>query len=261
MVRAIDEYLLDCEVLSAMSNPLAGRTSASVEKLGLRVRPWGESTNLKLSARGTRGQPLEGYEIFAKRPLPKGSDETNTAVRLGLTDWRGVIDVPFGQQPLRLVYVKNGTHLIARIPVVPGYLPQVTLELPSDDKRLEAEAFVKGMESEVMDLVARREVLSVRIKRRLDQGDIESARRLLAEVKSFDTKDDMERMLAARQQAGLSSSDEREQRRIDFLLRGTRILLSKYLGPNRLVALQQMVEQAENPAGLPAGETVTAEAE
>ena len=150
-------FVLNCEVLSAMRNPLAGRSTTSVERLALGVRPLGETTTVRLVTIGAVGRPLEGYEIFAKKPLAKEFAATNRAVRLGLTDWQGAIEVPKDDLPLRLVYIKNGSHLIARLPVVPGYRPELTIELVSDDKRLEAEAFVRGMESTVMDLVARRD--------------------------------------------------------------------------------------------------------
>ncbi len=244
MVREQQDYLLQCDVLSAMRNPLEGRSSVSIEKFGLLVRPRGQNTTLCLLSKGNRALPLEGYEIFAKKPLPKDSEEPNTAVRLGLTDWRGMIDVPPDELPLRLVYVKNGSHLIARLPVIPGYLGQETVELPNDDKRLETEAFVKGMESTVMDLVARREILAARIRRRLKQGKIDQARKLLTEIKSFRTKDDLEMMLTNRQQTSVAAADEREQRRIDQLLSGVRILLGKYLDPDQLVALQREVDAA-----------------
>jgi hypothetical protein len=245
VVRESQDYLLDCEVLSAMRNPLAGRVSASVEKFGISVHSEGKQTELRLVDREDKERPLQGYEVFAKKPLPKDVEEPNNAVRLGLTDWRGKIAVPPDDLPLRLIYIKNGTHLIARIPIVPGYRSDVTLELPSDDKRLETEAFVKGMESLVMDLVARREILAARIQRRIDQGNIEDARRLLDEIKSFRTKDDLDIMLTNRQQAGLMSTNEREQARIDYLLSGTRILINKYLGADQLVALERKVEEAE----------------
>ncbi len=260
MVRGREGHLLQCEVLSAMRNPLAGRTSASVEKLALLVRPRGSETQLRLFSQTDATRPLEGYEVFAKQPLPKESEEKNVALRLGLTDWRGVIDVPSDAWPLRLVYVKNGTHLIARLPVVPGYLPQLSIPLPNDDKRLETEAFVKGMESTIMDLVARREILAARIRRRIEQGKIDDARQLLDEIKSFQTKDDLEMVLTGRQHSGLSSSDEREQRRIDQLLSGTRILLNKYLDPDQLVALQREVDQAgRSPASTPSESTAQSE--
>ena len=83
-MREQQEYLLDCEVLSAMRNPLAGRSSASVEELALKsVRERNATRILQLLARREPRSPLEGYEIFAKKPLPKESDEQNT----GRCDW------------------------------------------------------------------------------------------------------------------------------------------------------------------------------
>jgi hypothetical protein len=228
-----------------MRNPLVGRISASVVKMALKVRPRGQTTKIQLLSRDETPVPLEGYEIFAKKPLPKDSEVKNMAKRLGLTDWRGIIEVQRDDLPLRLLYVKNGTYLMARLPVVPGYEETQSVELPSDDKRLEAEAFVKGMESTVMDLVARREILTARIRRRIGEGKLDQARELLEEIKSFQTKDDLEILLTNRQQSGLSSADERQQRLIDQMLSGTRILLNKYLDPDKLVALQREVEEAE----------------
>ena len=125
-------HLLQCEVLSAMRNPLAGRSSASVEKLALLVRPRGSETRAALVA--PKETPLGPWRVtrsLPKQPLPKESEEKNVALRLGLTDWRGIIDVPPDELPLRLIYVKNGTHLIARLPVVPGYLPQLSIHCPA----------------------------------------------------------------------------------------------------------------------------------
>lgn len=237
-------YVWDCDVWSAMRNPLAGRASARIEKLALGVRPASDSTRLKLVGKNGNSQPLEGYEIFAKKPRSPDTDAASTAQRLGVTDWRGIIPVPAADQPLRLLYVKNGTHLIARLPVVPGLLPQVTAALPSDDNRLEAEAFVKGMETTVMDLVARREILAKRIERRLNQGEIDAARQLLEDMKSFQTKDDLELLLSNRQRAAFASANPLEQRRIDRMLSGTRILLNQYLNSDQLVALQRRVQEA-----------------
>ena len=185
--------------------------------------------------------------------------DPNVSVRLGLTDWQGMIDVERTDLPLRLIYVKNGIHLIARLPIVPGLMPQETRSLPSDDKRLEAEAFVKGMESTVMDLVARREILAARIRRRMQEGKFDQARQLLDEIKGFQTKEDLEMMLTSRQQAGLSSADAWQQQRIDQMLSGTRMLLNKYLDPEQLVALQREVEAAERTPPAAAAEPARAE--
>ena len=245
LVREPHEYLLDCDIYSAIRNPLAGRSSPTVERMALKVRPQGSRTTLQLVDRDKLTSPLEGYEMFAKKPMADDGTEANPSVRLGLTDWRGMIEVERSDLLLRLIYVKNGAHLVARIPVVPGYRPLETVPLASDDKRLEAEAFVKGMESTVMDLVARREILAARIRRRLAEGKRDEARALLDEIKSFQTKEDLEMMLASRQSA-LASPDKRQQQRIDQLLTGTRSLLNKYLNPEQLVALEREVSSARN---------------
>jgi hypothetical protein len=245
LVRQPQEYFLDCDVYSASRNPLVGRSSPAVERVALRVRPHGSHTMLQLVDRDDAHVPLEGYEVWSRKPTADGDTESNPSVRLGLTDWRGMIEVERSDLLLRLIYVKNGAHLVARIPVVPGYRPLETVPLASDDKRLEAEAFVKGMESTVMDLVARREILAARIRRRLAEGKRDEARALLDEIKSFQTKEDLEMMLASRQSA-LASPDKRQQQRIDQLLTGTRSLLNKYLNPEQLVALEREVSSARN---------------
>lgn len=245
LVREQEEYLLHCDVFSAMRNPLAGRTSPTIERMALKVKPAGDVTRIRLLARGPAAEPLEGYEIFVKQPTAMGDEDAKKLPeRLGSTDWRGSIDVPAGEVPLRLVYVKNGSFLLARLPVVPGFQAEQTVELPSDDKRLETEAFVRGMESTVMDVVARREILAARIRRRIGDGKIDEARKILEEFKSLPTREDLEQIIAGRQQSRWASTDEREQQRIDQMLNGTRLLLHKYLGPDQLVTLQREVDRA-----------------
>ena len=257
VVRQPQDYLLECDVYSAMRNPLAGRSSATLERMALKVRPRGSRTTLQLVARGDSPDPLEGYEIFAKKPIAEESPDANPSVRLGLTDWRGTIDVEQSDLPMRLIYVKNGAHLVARIPVVPGFQPREVIPLQSDDKRLEAEAFVKGMESTVMDLVAHREILAARIRRRIAEGKADEARKLLSEMKGFQTKEDLEMMLASRQSA-LATPDKRQQQRIDQLLTGTRSLLNKYLRADQLVALEREIEGGR-AAPAPAAKEVPSE--
>ena len=142
------------------------------------------------------------------------------------------------------------------------------MELPSDDKRLEAEAFVRGMESTVMDLVARREDPGrphSHVASR--KGKWTRHRNCWTRSSRFRPRTIWRLMLTNRQQAGLASSDEREQRRIDQLLSGTRILLNKYLDPDQLVALQREVEEAEKIApaaatgGTPTDERLPADAD
>ena len=50
--------------------------------------------------------------------------------------------------PLYLYFVKNGDTLLARLPIVNGIKPIEQADLPDDRRRLETEAFLKGLQGE-----------------------------------------------------------------------------------------------------------------
>ncbi len=241
-------HVWDCEVSSAMRNVLAGRGSARTLKFALGRKPRTSKTMLQLvSIQPQRRRdgtvvdvevPLEGYEIFAKSPLPPKEGEKSQTDRLGRTDWRGMIEIeklvdpetgePDPNQPMRLIYVKNGNFLLARLPLIPG-LDQVSkTDLTSDDRRLEVEAFVKGMESQVVDIVARRAILAARVRRMVETGKGDEAIDLMEQFASIPKRGDLQAMISERR-ASVSSPNPREQRRINALLSGIGILLDRFL--------------------------------
>ena len=246
--------LWQCEVQTALRNPLTGRGSSRTKKIGLGVKPEGTKTVLKLvtleKLRREGKQviieiPMEGYEIFAKSPLPPDEDgKKPKPIPLGRTDWRGTIEIERDPDyPLRLIYVKNGRFLLARLPLIPGLDSHVTADLTSDDQRLEVEAFVRGVEATVMDFVARRQILASRIRRRLGEGKVSEARGLMEEFTRIPSKDTLERMIATRLNS-VKSKDRREQKRIKGLLTGAQMLIRRYLDDGLEVQLREEFAQA-----------------
>ncbi len=200
---------------------------------------------LQLVARDAPGsEPLEGYAVFARPPVAEEASASASSQRLGLTDWRGMLRIERDASPLRILYVKNGRQLLARLPLVPGAEPTQTMALPGDDERLEAEAFVRGMENRVMDLVARREILAARIRARIRDGKVAEARQYLEEAKRLPAKDDFEALLVSHRQSGATTGDPRQVQRIDQMLSGARILLARHLNPQLIVQLEREVEAA-----------------
>ena len=252
--------LWDCELRTALRNPLSGRSSPRLWKLGLGVKPRGDRTVLQLitvEKRRLEGKeidietPLEGYEIFAKNPLPvKEGEDRPPPIPLGRTDWRGMIEIKADPDyPLRLIYVKNGQFLIARLPLVPGLDPFIKTDLNSDNRRLEVEAFVKGIEATVMDIVAQRSILAGRIRRFLLQNDRKRAQKFLEEFVNLPGKDVLEQMIANRRNT-FNSSNRFEQRRIDGMLLEAQALIRKYLDDDlrqRLIAEVQGREKPKPP--------------
>ncbi len=181
LVREPQEFLLDCEVYFSFAKSIGGSQFAHGERIALRIRSRGSRTTLLLVDRDNAAVPLEGYEMWARKPIADGDMAANPSVPLGLTDWRGMMDIEKSELPLRLIYVKTERICWPGSQWFLATKRSKRFPCRRDDKRLEAVAFVKGLESTVMDLVARREILASRIRQRLAQGKRDEARALLEE--------------------------------------------------------------------------------
>ena len=150
----VEEYTpktFQCAIHSALRNPMSMRRRGRVEQLALAVRGSGSSSRLILEARDEPKHALAGYDVYSR---PSGSKSTTL---LGRTDAAGAIRVPATNDPLRVLLIKNGGVLLARLPIVPGLVPELTAEIPDDDPRLEAEGFITGLRENLVDLVTRRQ--------------------------------------------------------------------------------------------------------
>ncbi|MCO6455792.1 MAG: hypothetical protein J5I93_10895, partial [Pirellulaceae bacterium] len=192
------------------------------------------------------GQPADGQPAEAaptSDPAVIVARE-NPPVFLGRSDWRGMVEVPSGDFPVRLVYVKNGGRLLARLPIVPGLEPQMQVDLMNDDLRLEAEAFIAGVRSKIMDLVARRAVLSARIRGRIQENKLSEAEEMMAELRGLESRRDISGMLDQQQQR-FSTVDRVMQRKIDILFSDTRELIAKFLKDDDVDKLAQEIRAGQ----------------
>lgn len=213
-----------CQVSSGMTSPLGARSSARTMRLALLAKPRWETTELVVRTRAEQPVPLGGYEIYSKPP------DSEDAELLGATDWRGQITIGPKPQLLQILYVRNGGRLLARLPMVPGLEPLVTVQVTDDDPRLLAEGYVKGLQNRIMDLVARRELYITRFRRHLEKKEVDQAQKLLEEFRSLENRSDLSRQLDQQVQR-VKSSDRRVQAAIDQLFTDTRQLLLKFLDP------------------------------
>ena len=241
---------LQCQVWSAMRNPIAGRTSSRTQRFGLLVRPTGRATELKLVAQGDETHTLKGYDVFAKTPQPQGSKEELTeeeeAKRLGQSDWRGVIHIDPIKSGVRVIYVKNGQQLLARLPMVPGYYPEQTAVLPNDDSRLKVESYVTGIQNSLLDLVIQQKVLEIRIKGKIEEKKFEEASALLDELRALTSLEDLEVLLQSKEREIFATKlDLRLEKKITRLFQQTRALMAKYLDPELETKLVQELAKSQ----------------
>lgn len=234
--------LLTCEVSSGVRGAIGSRSNQRTERLALLVRPRGDSTRLVLQSKGASPVPLVGYEIYE----PGDSEERSKL--LGVTDWRGALDIGKGEGPLRTVIVKNGGQLLARLPLVPGLSPEERAELPDDQKRLEAESAVRGLNASLLDVVARREVLAVRIRRKIAAQEFAGAQTLIDELRVLDSRTNLSERLDQFQRDYISP-DKKVQGKIDQLFSDTRALLNKHLNMRLADQLSGELTKAKTGGG------------
>jgi hypothetical protein len=227
------------------------------ERFLVQVKPRYNSTRLVLQARPTApesrrggaraGRPLAGYEVFVKHP----GEETTELV--GLTDWQGKIVLTRDVRPLQLFYIRNGGQLLARLPIVVGDQAEVSANVIDDDPRLLVETYIKAMQSRVMDLVARREILAVRTRAKLKKGEYSEARGLVEEFRQLPSRIELSRELEETQRRARSVPGI-TGKRIDRLFQDGQRLLMKFLDPAAAERLAQEVAEAEKQ-GPPAEST------
>ncbi len=136
-------------------------------------------------------------------------------------------------QPLVLLYVKSGDTVLARLPLVPGLNEVDLADLPSDARRLEAEAHFKGFQGEILDLIAKRAILTSRISLLLKEGKIAEAEALVPEADLMRGYKEMSDELNAIHTRMIDESRDplplNAKTRIDRMMISSRDMLQKYL--------------------------------
>jgi len=229
-------------VISGMRSPLSGRRRGRVEPLALAVVPPRRPSALHLQSRFEPKQPLAGFQVYA-HPA-----DSKTTVLVGSTDRSGRIDVAPTDSPLRVLIVQSGSQPLARLPIVPGLEPVLTAEVMDDRQRLEAEGFVRGIQEELLDLVARRHVLLAQIRRATEAGQFDRAGTLIEQLQRLPSSSAFARGMAA-QRSSLRSSDPVVQAKIDAMFDQTQAMIVEHLDPETVQDVWRQWRAARNAAG------------
>ncbi|UUO08988.1 hypothetical protein M4951_11865 [Blastopirellula sp. J2-11] len=233
-----------CKILSGFRRPLAGRKSIRVQRLAIAVKPSYEQTELNLASR--LGNALAGYEIYAK------DTKSGESERLAESDEHGVVKLALDPaHPLRLLYVRSGGSLLARLPLVPGLVPQVTALMSDNSRQIEAEGFVLGWRRRMLDIVARRELIADRIRRRMEEDDVDGAEKWLDELQQMTTINDLLYQFRQAKNDFLEgdSSDPRGSAQITQLFDKAQQLASKNYNRNLERDLSEQVRKLRDSKG------------
>ncbi|MBC7351381.1 MAG: hypothetical protein H5U08_03400 [Thermogutta sp.] len=222
---------VSCQIISGLKNPLSARRRGRVQLLAWAVTPRSRSVVLSLRNRQDSQKPLVGYEVLAQ-PDGEGSPQF-----LGRTDFAGQVEIPTEDPPgWKLLWVKHGRRVLAKVPLVDGSTEFTELALPDDDPRLLAEGYLMSVQDQLVDLVTLRSVLIARLRARIAAGDWEQAIRLRDQLLQLKSREVFSSELTQQQQR-LFCPDPVGQKQIDKMFEETRRLVNLYLNPREVEEL------------------------
>lgn len=207
------------KINSGIRSPISSRRRGRQEQLALRIGLPETPTHLKLVARvadSETANSLLKYRIYEK------NDDDPKGTMIGETGFDGTFTLsPEPDKELRLLYVRQGNALVARLPVIRGLDSEREVPIPDSPVRLAAEATLLGIQEELIDMVARREILLAR-KNALDtKGDKTTAASVNAEITRLRKYDDFI-MRIDLEHGKFRSNDPIVQKRIDKMFEETR---------------------------------------
>lgn len=234
---ADENGLFPATIASHTRKPFGIRRRGRVDYYAVLLHPTSESTEVYLHAREQPDQPLSGYNAFVQ----DGDKDERSPI--GASDAGGLLTIERGESPIQMVFIKSGSQVVAKAPVPAGATRRVTIPLLDERTRLEAEAKLSLLKEELIDLVARRNILASRIEALIEQGQRDEARKLLAELDGMEGRAQFnQKLVRAQQQA--QSSDPTVQKRIDKLFRETSAVLGAFLGTGKVEQLRQKIDGA-----------------
>jgi hypothetical protein len=243
-VQTIDRGRLELSLISAYRNALP-QTRRRVQLLGIRVRPQLDSTTVVVLPRGSRQNPLAGARCELMNSNPKSNETAAEKIPL-TTDRAGRLHVPAdAAYTLRFLQIYSGTALLARVPIVPGMVPFLELEVPDDRARLSVEGEVELLEVKLVDIVATREVLMTRTRTAAEQNRFEDVDKFLQELRALPTFENYRAQIDTLRIQAVDAAQQAQDRvaeaRIKRLCTGITELASKHLDAQRLADFEDEI--------------------
>ena len=218
---------------SGTRRPFGIRRRGRIEHFALALRTPPTSSDVRFYARHDSTLGLTGYEVFRRKP-----DDTSTQP-MGLTNSAGAISVTPGEQAVTILFLRSEGQLLAKVPVVPGAKALIEVPIADDTARLRAQAALTSLTEQLIDTVAKRNLLIARVRDRLNNGKLEEAQELFTELDSLPGRSQFDRDIRTAGERELHrSSDPKVQQRIDKLFADTRKLLSRFLSTKPIAEVQ-----------------------
>ena len=229
-VQSLEGPVARCEIIRGVGDPLTNRYARKNKLVALGIKPAMAPTRLRFLLKGDR-QPATGYRLIA-RTIPPGPKP----IEAGTTDREGRIVLPpgFADGLVSLRLMAGTDEPMLDVPVMPGETPEErTLIFEPRPQTLTLEARLEALKDAIVDVVAVRSRLELRMKARLDGEDWPGLDEAIAEFRKLTPRDQFQPRLdqireeGERQEAQLKTTVLTRNARAQ--LDETRNLIGRYL--------------------------------
>lgn len=221
--RELERTRADCELDTGVKTPLGSFKRRRMDLRALALKPYTSETTLTLVPKRNLSRPLVGYlvavydEIPPPPPKPGEEPDEDAPERekpdIYRSDRFGNVTVPVDpDKPLQWVFLRSGSALLAKFPLVAGAEPQMTVECPDDTIRLDVEGQIVLLQSRLVDTIAKQAMVKAMITNRLKKGEWKKVDESLKELDELPGIEDFETMVSEIQYPALKKAEERRDR-------------------------------------------------
>lgn len=239
-ITAADSEQCEGRLLSGLDRPLATARGPGVERLALRAVATDRPTELSLRSATEPSTPLVGFSVLGVDP------ERSTTTWLGLTDGSGRLSIARDDLAWRLLAISDGERSIAKLPLLVGAEDVVVAELPAATADIATAAFVAGLRDEVVDVLARRQILVARLAEHLEAKRWDKAETTLAAIRKLPAAHEVAAGLLQRR-GRLPADDTSTQQRVDALLAEAQRALEKQIHAKLLDQWGDAIDRGRTP--------------
>ena len=226
-------------VVSSQRTPYAAQRRNAAEQYALALRGRPEPIVVHFYSKQNRDEPFRGYEVY------RAVDAKTSPQKIGITDERGEAWIPAGPSATSMLLLRSEGRLLAKVPIAKGLPEPVEVPVVDDASRVRADVESAMVREELIDVVARRAILSARIRNLLKKGRVKEATGLMEELSDLPTTSVFAASIASAQRRIAASANPAIQKAIDAQFADVRALLGKYLDSKAITDLQYEVNQAK----------------
>jgi hypothetical protein len=221
--KNVERTRADCDLDTGVKTPLGSFKRRRMDLRALALKPYTQQTTLTLVPKRNRTRPLVGYLVAVYDEIPPpppedGEEPTEDAPErekpdIYRSDRFGNVTIPVDpKKPLQWVFIRSGSALLAKFPMVAGAELQMTVECPDDTIRLDVEGQIVLLQSRLVDTIAKQAMVKAMITNRLKKGEWKKVDESLKELDELPTIKSFESMVSEIQYPALKKAEERRDR-------------------------------------------------